>query len=264
MKLLTTTAVSLLFVSALNGSEIVVTFDDLPFGDSDFVTGDGTASPLVYEGISFARPSSDGFAFGWYYSRTTDLESPGFLNQYSAYALPDGGGVDESSGYGVANNFGSADVTFPAASTVDGMYVTNTTYAYLAIQEGDDGPDAGFVREFTDDDWFLLQITGHDADDNVLGTVDFYLADYRNGEAQVVSDWTWVDLTSLGDDVTRLSFALSSTDNNDFGMLTPAYFAIDNLTVTVPEPSSFASVLLASLGLLVASRRGWRCGLRMS
>ena len=78
--------------------------------------------------------------------------------------------------------------------------------------------------------------------------MDVYLADYRNADPgldYVLTDWAWVDLTSLGDQVSQLGFTLTSSDNSRFGMNTPAYFAIDNLVV-VPEPSVAALVLLGS------------------
>ena len=96
---------------------------------------------------------------------------------------------------------------------------------------------------------------GIDEQGESTGTVEFYLADYRDGKADAVSEWTWVDLTSLGPNVSRLEFQLESTDVGDFGMNTPAYFAIDNLTL-VPEPAG-AVLLFPALLSLAAVRRRW-------
>jgi len=82
-----------------------------------------------------------------------------------------------------------------------------------------------------DQDWFMLTITGKDVDGVVTGTVDFYLADYRfadNSTDYIVNTWQYVDLTSLGT-VKSLEFTLSSSDVGDWGMNTPAYFALDTL-----------------------------------
>jgi Domain of unknown function (DUF4465) len=52
-----------------------------------------------------------------------------------------------------------------------------------------------------------------------------------------------------------LSFTLASSDNDPvFGMNTPAYFAIDNVTFT-PEPGS-AGILALSLICLACRRKG--------
>jgi hypothetical protein len=66
-----------------------------------------------------------------------------------------------------------------------------------------------------------------------------------------------VDLTLLGA-ATRLTFGLSSSDNGPFGMNTPAYFALDSLTVTpVPEPGALALAgLAAGLGGITRVVRG--------
>ncbi len=188
---------------------------------------------------------------GWAYSNTTDTVTRGYTNQYSAYVL---------SGSGEPNNYG---VGFPAA-TVDlpgapvGFHITNTTYAALSMLKGD-----GFAKKFggdsgLDPDFFLLTITGTDLQGGGTGQVQFYLADYRAADTQddyIVQNWTWVDLAGLDETTRQLHFRLSSTDNGSWGMNTPGYFALDNLT-TVPEPGSATLGALALLtSLFVLGRR---------
>ena len=58
-----------------------------------------------------------------------------------------------------------------------------------------------------------------------------YLADFTAEAAEedyILDAWTWVDLSSLGE-VSGLQFTLSSSDNGEYGMNTPAYFAIDDI-----------------------------------
>jgi hypothetical protein len=102
-----------------------------------------------------------------------------------------------------------------------------------------------------DPDWFKLTITGQDVAGAVTGEVDFYLADFRfanNTQDYIVHDWTFVDLTSLGDHVKCLEFGLFSSDSGQYGMNTPSYFAMDHLTL-VPEPSML--ILFASASVFV-------------
>ena len=62
----------------------------------------------------------------------------------------------------------------------------------------------------------------------MTGTKEYYLADLRDAEkAYIINDWRYVDLSGLGK-VAKLGFELSSTDNGDYGMNTPAYFCFDN------------------------------------
>jgi hypothetical protein len=103
-----------------------------------------------------------------------------------------------------------------------------------------------------DEDWFKLIIKGIDSEGGYSGTVEFYLADFRyaNNDLDYISDdWTWVDLSSLGD-VTGLEFSMASSDTYYGYMNTPSYFAMDNL---VPEPATF--VLLSLAGAISLRRR---------
>lgn len=112
-----------------------------------------------------------------------------------------------------------------ASHTVKGMYVTNSTYAYLSILNGD-----GYAKPFKDGSWFKLTVTGLDDKGNTTGTAEIYLADYRNGKKVLLDKWTWMDLSALGK-VAEVKFSLSSTDNGNFGMNTPAYFCMDGFTI---------------------------------
>ena len=108
---------------------------------------------------------------------------------------------------------------------------------------GGDGNDA---------DWFLLTIRGFDTLNQDIGTVDFYLADYRfadNSQDYIVNNWELVDLSLLGTNLASLQFEYSSSDVGDWGMNTPAYFAMDDFAA-VPEPSAYA--LLAGLFTVAA------------
>jgi hypothetical protein len=74
-----------------------------------------------------------------------------------------------------------------------------------------------------------------------MGSVDFYLADYQftsNCYDYILHEWTWVDLTPLGDIVKTLHFELSSSDIGAWGMNTPSYFAIDNLQYSTKSRGS--------------------------
>ena len=144
-------------------------------------------------------------------------------------------------------------ITLPVATTVQGFYANNTTYAALSMLNGD-----MFARQFTtaSNDWFKLTIEGLDASGASIDTVDFLLADYTDATGSIVSEWTFVDLSSLGSNVSQLAFSLSSTDNSYGYMNTPAYFAMDNLTVAaIPEPGTIALMLSGFGGMVLFRRR---------
>lgn len=187
---------------------------------------------------------------GWAYSNMTDTTTAGYGNQYSVYAGP----ADGSNNFGLAYVTGdAARIDFTGTVQANGFYLTNTTYAALSMLSGD-----SFAKKFggasgNDADWLKLSVTGL-IGNAVSGTVDFYLADYRfidNSLDYILSSWEWLDLSSLGQ-IDAMEFAMTSSDTGAYGMNTPAYFAIDDLTVTaVPLPTTIwfmASGLLALLG----------------
>jgi hypothetical protein len=198
---------------------------------------------------------------GFTYSEVNDTTTADFGNQYAVY----GDGKDQSGSGVYAVSYVPSDwmngydpipqnINFGTAVSVDGFQVNNTTYAALSMLNGD-----GFAKAFggtdgDDEDWFKLTVEGFDGSSASQGVVDFYLADYRfadNEQDYLVDDWTWVDLTALGDNVASLAFSLSSSDTGDYGMNTPSYFALDELTYqVVPEPATLMLMLMSGIGLV--------------
>lgn len=172
---------------------------------------------------------------GWAISSVVDTETPGFLNEF---AVISGSGFDGSSNYAVSYKFEAGNpiqlLGAAAAAPVAGFYVNNGTYPYLSMLDGDNVAKKFGGESGDDEDFFLLTIKGFLNGTQKTETVEFYLADYRfsdNSMDYIVDEWTYVDLLPLGN-VDSLSFVLTSSDNGDFGMNTPAYFCIDNLTTT--------------------------------
>ena len=108
-------------------------------------------------------------------------------------------------------------------AVVPGFYVNNTPWVVYGILNGDDMSDDDGAP-FGDNDWFKLTINGYLKGQAVNNQVTFYLA---NGKSYI-KDWTYVGLSELGK-VDALTFTLTSTKKNEYGMTTPAYFAFDNL-----------------------------------
>ena len=192
-------------------------------GSNDFTSGFANFSHF-YDTTYY---SWNGFA----YSNVRDTITEGWNNQYASRP---GIGAENTSNYGIFYQWLNDSIWFDSAMVLDGIYVTNSTYTALTVEFGD-----AYSKKFggetgNDPDWFLLTIKGFDVEGNETGTIEFYLADYRfgnNDEDYILTNWQWVDLSGL-EEIRTLKFSLSSTDNGDFGMNTPAYFCLDELKST--------------------------------
>ncbi len=234
-------------------------FELLPLAPNSAYFGADNAGGFSSGGLFFPNSYGEfpgGFFWGGFgYSNKTDTATPGLPNQFSA--IP-GAGAGGSSNYGIAfpGNFPPAVVEIPVGATVQSIAITNTTYAYLSMRDGD-----AFARKFggisgNDDDFFLLTITGKDAGNATIGSVNFYLADYRfanNANDYLVNSWQTIDLSSIAS-ARSLSFSLSSSDNGAFGMNTPSYFAFDNLMV-LPEPGGALAAFVCGVAILRRRRK---------
>jgi hypothetical protein len=257
--------------AATSLSALTIDFSDVNTAIPPAQTYDGPGGGVFYNGADSAGGFTSGGArfvnyynsdygswSGWAYSTTTDSTTAGFTNQFSAYPGTLTSGTPYGIGY-VADYDGPTTITLPSGvDTPLSITLTNTTYAYDSMLNGD-----GFAKKFggatgNDADWFLLTITGKDAFNSTLGSVEFYLADFRFADNEldyIVSDWTDIDLSGLGSGVHTLEFSLTSSDSGDYGVNTPTYFALAGITA-VPEPSAFAAIFgFASLACALSRRR---------
>ena len=198
--------------------------------------------------FAFASGCMSGWDY-WYwfgYANRTETEYKTLDDQWNNVV---GGGHNGSETYGVAfaaefNGLCYATLLSEPA-VVPGFYITNSSYAYNSMTGGD-----SFAKKFEKGDWFKLTITGYDANDEVTGTKEYYLADLRDpAKAYIINDWRYVDLSGLGT-VAKIGFALTSTDNGAYGMNTPAYFCFDDFgakgTEVLPEKNVVLSPEIAT------------------
>ena len=217
--------------------------EDLSFISGDYWNG-STAALGTHPGSFESGPASlpneyslsdwgwgmSGFFTGWAVSSESDVETRGFSNQFSAIA---GSGASGSSTYALCYNSRGSDTLF-LTQPFSGISldITNGTYPYYSMLEGDAFAKKFGGQEGTDPDFFKVIITGL-LNGQTTGIVDFYLADFRSenpADDYILDHWESVDLSGLGN-FNALVFSLSSSDNGDWGMNTPAYFFIDNLII---------------------------------
>lgn len=204
-------------------------------GTFDFLGGVGFSNVFnLYENPPGTESTTywNGFAL----SNVVDTTTPGIPNQYAVITgggFERGNGVVEGSNYSVVYNpsQGSAVIDIPEElGGLQGIMITNTTYAYLSMVNGD-----SFAKQFEQGDWFQLNIIALDDEDNVAGSTNIFLADFRSSNPEdhyILDEWSYVRLDGFGDATTQLQFQLYSSDTGEFGMNTPAYFAVDDLLLT--------------------------------
>jgi len=232
------------FVVAGPAAALTADFEDLGLGAESHLDPCAAPGGVTSRGVLF---ENDGAFLGFSASTRTDTTTPGFLNQFSNIT---GTGAGGSSTFGVA--FADARIVLPSETIVLGASFTNTTSAALSMRDGD-----AFSKRFggpagSDPDFFRLLVEGFDAADVSTGVVELMLADYRfedGAQDYILDAWTFLDLSGLGA-VKSLVLSWESSDVGVFGINTPTYVAIDDLT-TIPEP---ATALLLGLGLAGLAR----------
>ena len=228
------------------------------------ISSRGKTFGTVYSTGKWTMPGMEDFNMpsswcGFVSSSMTATDSGGLASQYNAIT---GTGYDGSSDYlifygdcgglGINAKSGEGVKTIGMCSDapIEGLWVTNTCYAYYSMKDGD-----SYQAAFTDDDYFKLVITGYDDALNELGTLDFFLAQGTD----ILDEWAYVDiLSAMGADVTVLSFNFESTGgavppSGNFDV--PGYFALGGVLTAVPEPSACAGLMGTAVFALAFARR---------
>ncbi len=164
------------------------------------------------------------------------------------------GGAYKGDNYAVffdPTGFAPATVTVlnnPDGQVIPGFYITNAAYTVNAILYGDGNFNHGETdgqgntiydnegnvvgqEEFHKGDFLKLTISADNDEE-----LEFMLADYTSDNEDdwyYVSDWQYVDLSSLGT-VKELEFKLTSSRRNTYGYTTPLYCCIDDFGAPAP------------------------------
>ena len=242
---------SFLFVFSitLSFAQSMASFEALNLPVDTFLNNADTAGGYQSGDAFFPNvfnPNFGGFwASGWAISTMRDDTTSGFGNLYGAIT----GGGKTSTTYAVGQQ--NAIIRLEGNSVgkvIDGLYITNTTFAHNSMRDGD-----MFAKKFggvdsTDADFFKLEIRKFSNGTLDTNTIEFYLADFRADEDSldyIINDWQWIDLSNLGN-VDSLQFTMSSSDIGDNGINTPLFFCIDdlqisNLAINIPSDENIST-----------------------
>ncbi|HXB41092.1 MAG TPA: DUF4465 domain-containing protein [Bacteroidia bacterium] len=195
-------------------------------------------------GHAFFQTGWAGFwSSGWVASSVHDSSTAGYANQYGCAGYK---GYNNSNVFAIGTIYGRLTIRMTDSligKTVSGFYVNNSTYAYKSMKNGD-----SFAKKFGDTtgthcgcaqgsypDWFKLTVKRYYSGVLQNDSVEVYLGDYRfsnNAQDYILKNWTWINLSALGN-TDSLAFFLHSSDNGTYGMNTPAFFCVDNLTLNM-------------------------------
>lgn len=170
---------------------------------------------------------------GFAVSSLTDSVTSGYDNQYSVKA---GKGALGSKQFALVFDTARVILFHPEGKgviqnpKVKSVMLTNSTYTYNDMRDG-----SPFSKKFAEGEWFKVIITGY-LGTTVVGNVEYYLADFRSGKKFLNKDWVKVDISELGE-VSALGFSFDSSDKGAWGVNTPKYVCVDNLTIAYKEIS---------------------------
>lgn len=251
----------LLAAFRLAAQNLVASFDTLtlPGANSFYLNSSAQLTDLGFNDAYVHFPyyydtSWGGFwSHGFSYSNITDSVTSGPANQYAAKPA---GGYNSSPNYVVVNGSSNMLSLLPAPMplsggqrVLQGCYVTNSTYAYNSMRDGDAIGKKFGGASGTEPDWFKLTVRGFANGVFTAHTVEFYLADFRDtalSNHYIVQDWQWLDLSPLGA-VDSVKYELSSSDVGQWGMNTPAYFCMDDFTTVAPTDVTDTQELIAAV-----------------
>ena len=199
-------------------------------------------------------------------SNFTDTSQSDYMNQMSVYNVQGGhSGKNFAVCYGYSDSYNDSATTYSKCAKIyltdsDGyrdventwkgkakvgkfksVWVCNTTYAYIVMRDGNSFTNGSLQSK---NGWFKVIFRALDANGHVIPNrkVEFYLANFdaaRRRDANlnnaIRKGWHKVDLTPLGSGVSGLIVDFDGSDRGSYGLNTPAYVAIDDLSVTVTE-----------------------------
>lgn len=217
---------SLFLISCEDEKLQLITFEEVALADSVW-TGSNGAGKFTVDGFDFKNTytqndwgaSWSGFAC----SAKVDTKTAGWGNEYSVIA-----GIGAAKSVKFALVYDTATVICHSPVKLESMMLTNSTYAYLDMRDG-----SLFTHKFAANDWFKVTITGY-SNKVKTASVDYYLADYRNGKSFLSNTWNKVDVSVLGT-VDMFTFTFDSSDKGEYGVNTPKYVCVDNISYSETE-----------------------------
>ncbi len=212
--------------------EVMIDFQNVTFpNNAKYINNAGASGSFTQDIVSFPNYYSEEWGpywSGFAYSKEHDRTTPGKDNQYSVFVNERNDNIFAVVFVSDPNDYYTkTSLTFSQPVHDLSFDVANSTYAALAMKNGD-----GMASQFENDDWLNLLIQVYDEDNNPLfednqGAPEAKVLSLAQGTT-IVDGWIHVTITGERE-VSKIEFTMQSSDYNAAGMLTPAYFCLDNL-----------------------------------
>lgn len=226
---------------------VVSSFDDITLDSNSYRDGflsldrtnkgfqSGKAFFKNFYDTSFGGFWAGGFAISNKKDIALDSLTTNYTKLYNSITTT---GAEATTNYANGQNHAVVIFNDSVAKYPQSIYVTNSNYAYLSMKWGD-----GLAHKFGDTDYFKLTISGYYQ--GVAKNIVVVLASGKN----ILTDWMKIDLRNLGK-CDSIAFNQSSSDNDPtYGMNTPGFFCIDQLTLSSSNNGIHENGLLASIGI---------------
>ena len=170
------------------------------------------------------------YYYGFYASNQTENTSTGWTEPYRSAI----GGAYEGKNFAIWTDdyYSSNSLHLANPLPVKGFYVNNNAYTVHVMATGDG------AKKFDETDWLNVVCVGKLAG-VTTGLVTVELAK----EGKFVRDWTYVDLSALGQ-VSEVQFYMEGSDSGYYGLNTPKYFCFDNFGAE--KPAGYAAPAMFS------------------
>lgn len=191
-----------------------VQLDAAGLAQNDSISGSIESGALA---VTCTWSSSDWgtFGSGFTVSNQTDTTNANWLNSFSCVAES---GAENSAAYAVYYSSNDS-LKFNTPVNMESIMLCNNAYAYVSMLKGD-----FFSAPYTTGDYFNLNLMLFDVEGSLLGSTDFKLADFTNGNEEIITQWTKLDLSTYKG-VSYIKFAFDGSQSG-----TPTYFCLDNVS----------------------------------
>lgn len=207
-----------------------VSFEEIVLNDAGIYNGSDGSKGFTSGNLVFKTDYNPDYSFwtGFAVCNHTDSITSGYSNQFSSVT---GSGSGLSTQYAVLYSFSEDTIELLHPAKVTNIAISNTTYAYYSMKNGDQ-----FAKKFggtdgNDPDYFYLYLSavttkGERIDFNPIPLADYTFSD--NSQDFISRKWENYNLESVGV-IKYLIFSFDSSDKSEYGINTPTYVCIDNI-----------------------------------